>query len=164
MITPFSEDQLQPASYDVRLMNIFMGVSKHHLKTVNPLDPSTYETLYNRVELPENEPYILPPGGCVLGCTQEIVTIPGDIVCRIEGRSSIGRLFLIVHATAGFVDPGFHGRLTLEIYNLLPVPFQLWPGMSIAQLSFMYTCDTPDRTYDGRYQGDYEPTKSRYVR
>ena len=117
----------------------------------------------------EGAPFVIHPGEFVLGVTEERVAIPDDIVARIEGKSSIGRLGLIVHATAGFVDPGFKGTLTLEITNLTRVPIKLYPGLLIAQLSFM-TLDAPaERPYGSEalgshYQGQLAATESRYMR
>jgi dCTP deaminase len=117
--------------------------------------------------LVDDEPFVLHPGEFVLGRTIEIVEIPDDIVCRIEGKSSIGRLGLIVHATAGFVDPGFKGSLTLEITNFNSVPIVLRPGLPIAQLSFMALDRAAQRPYGhpelgSHYHGQVEATESRY--
>jgi dCTP deaminase len=116
-----------------------------------------------------DDPFVIHPGEFALGRTQEYVEIPDDIVSRIEGKSSLGRLGLIVHATAGFVDPGFKGTLTLEITNLTRVPIKLYTGLPIAQLSFM-TLDAPaEQPYGSpelgsHYQGQTAATESRYGR
>ncbi|HEY0345591.1 MAG TPA: dCTP deaminase, partial [Solirubrobacteraceae bacterium] len=125
------------------------------------------ENLTERVAVPAGESFVIHPGEFVLGATEEHVTLPDDIVARIEGKSSLGRLGLIVHATAGFVDPGWKGTLTLEITNLTRVPIKLWAGKPIAQLSFM-TLDAPAlRPYGhpdlgSHYHGQIEATESRY--
>jgi dCTP deaminase len=162
MISPYLEDQLQPSSYDVKLGSVFQVVHRDHLKPVDLSDPSTFADLYHRQEIPEGQFFSLSPKGFVLGCTYEVVSIPPEIVSRVQGKSSLGRIGLIVE-TAGYIDPGFVGSLTLEIYNLLPVPIRLWPGMTIAQLSFEYTSSKPEKTYNGKYQGDIEATGSRYA-
>lgn len=166
MIQPFDEDQLQPASYDVLLGNTFQEVNRTRLKPVDLRDPSTFEDLYKRVELTDGECYWLSSKGFVLACTRERVCIPPNVVGRIEGRSSLARLGLVMES-AGYLDPGFHGRITLEIYNQLPVPVILWPGLSIAQISFETTSGRPDRLYgdpslNSHYQDDEEATVSRY--
>lgn len=173
IIEPFNPAQVQPASYDVRLSRVFMvpryplGVDKL-LVRVDMHDPSTYDNLYDRRELDEDESFKLNAGEFVLGGTVEVVKIPTNLVCRIEGKSSCGRLGLIVHATAGYVDPGFNGNITLEMANLLRVPIILHPGDLIAQLSFAYTTQAAARPYGhpdlkSRYQGDRETTASRYT-
>ena len=123
-----------------------------------------------RVSVEEGKPFILHPGEFVLGTTLERLTLPDDIVARIEGKSSLGRLGLLIHATAGFVDPGWsNGQITLELSNVAPLPIRLWPGMKIAQLSFMRMDAPAERPYGhpelgSKYQGQKGPTPSRYWR
>jgi len=117
----------------------------------------------------EDEPFVIHPGEFCLGRTLEHVTLPDDIVARIEGKSSLGRLGLIVHATAGFCDPGWRGTLTLELNNLTRVPIKLWPRLLIAQLSFMTLDQAAERPYGhealgSHYQGQVAATESRYGR
>ena len=126
---------MQPASVDLRLGDSFRVFHNHRVTAIDLRDPP--RNLTEEVTIDEGEPFAIHPGEFVLGRTLESVAIPDDIVARIEGKSSLGRLGLIVHATAGFVDPGFRGTLTLEITNLTRVPIKLYAGLPIAQLSFM---------------------------
>jgi dCTP deaminase len=164
-IEPWDAAMVQPASVDVRLGTTFRVFHNHRAPAIDLRDPPT--NLTEQVEVEEGEPFVIHPGEFVLGRTLEWVAMPDDIVCRIEGKSSVGRLGLIVHATAGFVDPGFEGTLTLEITNLTRIPIKLYPGLPIAQLSFM-TLDAPaERPYGhpdlgSHYQGQLEATESRY--
>ena len=165
VIEPWDEGMVQPASVDLRLGNSFRVFHNHRIGAIDLANIP--ENLTERVAVPEGESFVIHPGEFVLGATEEHVTLPDDIVARIEGKSSLGRLGLIVHATAGFVDPGFTGTLTLEITNLTRVPIVLWPGKPIAQLSFM-TLDRPaERPYGhpdlgSHYHGQVEATESRY--
>jgi dCTP deaminase len=165
VIEPWDEGMVQPASIDLRLGNSFRVFHNHRIGAIDLANIP--ENLTERVAVPEGESFVIHPGEFVLGATEEHVTLPDDIVARIEGKSSLGRLGLIVHATAGFVDPGFTGTLTLEITNLTRVPIVLWPGKPIAQLSFM-TLDRPaERPYGhpdlgSHYHGQVEATESRY--
>jgi dCTP deaminase len=136
------------------------------VESIDLSDPP--QNLTEHVELGPDEPFVVHPGEFVLGRTEEYIEMPDDLVSRVEGKSSLGRLGLIVHATAGFVDPGFRGTLTLEITNLTRVPIKLWAGKPIAQLSFM-TLDRPaERPYGhpdlgSHYQGQVDSTESRYL-
>ena len=165
LIEPWDEGMVQPASVDLRLGSSFRVFHNHRIGAIDLANIP--ENLTERVAVPEGESFVIHPGEFVLGATEEHVTLPDDIVARIEGKSSLGRLGLIVHATAGFVDPGFTGTLTLEITNLTRVPIVLWPGKPIAQLSFM-TLDRPaERPYGhpdlgSHYHGQVEATESRY--
>lgn len=165
VIAPWDEGMVQPASVDLRLGDSFRVFHNHRIGAIDLANIP--ENLTERVAVPEGESFVIHPGEFVLGATEEHVTLPDDIVARIEGKSSLGRLGLIVHATAGFVDPGFTGTLTLEITNLTRVPIVLWPGKPIAQLSFM-TLDRPaERPYGhpdlgSHYHGQVEATESRY--
>lgn len=164
-IEPWDPSMVQPASIDLNLGPSFRVFHNFRVPAIDLADPPT--NLTEHVELTEGESFVIHPGEFVLGRTEEFVEIPDDIVARIEGKSSLGRLGLIVHATAGFVDPGFKGTLTLEITNLTRVPIILWPGKPIAQLSFM-TLDAPaERPYGhpdlgSHYHGQVEATESRY--
>jgi dCTP deaminase len=164
-IEPWDPTMVQPASVDLKLGNSFRVFHNHRIQAIDLADPPG--GLTEHVEIDEDEPFVIHPGEFVLGRTEEHVVIPDDIVARIEGKSSLGRLGLIVHATAGFVDPGFSGSLTLEITNFNSVPIVLRPGLPIAQLSFM-TLDKPaERPYGhealgSHYHGQTDATESRY--
>ncbi len=164
-IDPWDESLVQPASVDLRLGDSFRVFHNHRASAIDLRDPPT--NLTEQVKVTDGEPFIIHPGEFCLGRTLEYVELPDDIVARIEGKSSLGRLGLIVHATAGFCDPGWHGTLTLELNNLTRVPIKLYPGLAIAQLSFM-TLDAPaQRPYGhadlgSHYQGQVEATESRY--
>lgn len=164
-IAPWDPGMVQPASVDLRLGRSFRVFHNHKLAAIDLAEPPQGVT--ERLEIAADGSFVIHPGEFVLGSTAEWVELPDDIVARIEGKSSLGRLGLIVHATAGFVDPGFKGTLTLEITNLTRVPIVLWPGKPIAQLSFM-TLDRPaERPYGhpdlgSHYHGQSEATESRY--
>jgi dCTP deaminase len=167
LIDPWDEAMVQPASVDLRLGTSFRVFHNHRITAIDLADPP--RNLTELVEVDDDESFVIHPGEFVLGRTQEHVELPDDIVARIEGKSSLGRLGLIVHATAGFVDPGFKGTLTLEITNLTRVPIKLYAGLPIAQLSFM-TLDAPaEHPYGSpelgsHYQGQTAATESRYGR
>ena len=166
-IEPFDETMVQPASIDLRLGSSFRVFHNHRIGAIDLADPP--RNLTEHVEIDDGESFVIHPGEFVLGRTQEQVELPDDVVARIEGKSSLGRLGLIVHATAGFVDPGFKGTLTLEITNLTRVPIILWPGKPIAQLSFMALDAPAERPYGSpelgsHYQGQMAATESRYMR
>jgi dCTP deaminase len=164
-IEPWDPGMVQPASVDLRLGSSFRVFHNHRAAAIDLRDPPT--NLTEHIVIGPDEAFVIHPGEFVLGVTQELVSLPDDIVARIEGKSSIGRLGLIVHATAGFVDPGFAGTLTLEITNLTRVPIKLWPGLPICQLSFM-TLDAPaEKPYGhpdlgSHYHGQVDATESRY--
>jgi dCTP deaminase len=150
---------------DLKLGTSFRVFHNHRIQVIDLADPPT--GLTERVEVDTEEPFVIHPGEFVLGRTEEHVAIPDDVVARIEGKSSLGRLGLIVHATAGFVDPGFSGTLTLEITNFNSVPIVLRPGLPIAQLSFMTLDRAAERPYGhpdlgSHYHGQVEATESRY--
>jgi len=164
-VEPFDDTMVQPASIDLRLGSSFRVFHNHRIGAIDLADPP--RNLTEHVEIGEAESFVIHPGEFVLGRTQEHVELPDDVVARIEGKSSLGRLGLIVHATAGFVDPGFKGTLTLEITNLTRVPIILWPGKPIAQLSFMALDQPAQRPYGhpdlgSHYHGQIEATESRY--
>jgi len=164
-IEPWDDAMVQPASVDLRLGSSFRVFHNHRIAAIDLADPPTNVT--ELVQIADDESFVIHPGEFVLGRTLEHLELPDDLVSRIEGKSSVGRLGLIVHATAGFVDPGFKGTLTLEITNLTRVPIILWPGKPIAQLSFM-TLDQPaERPYGhpdlgSHYQSQVDATESRY--
>jgi dCTP deaminase len=164
-VDPWDPKMVQPASIDLRLGDSFRVFHNHRATAIDLRDPPS--NLTEEVVMPEGEAFVIHPGEFCLGRTLEWVQIPNDIVARIEGKSSLGRLGLIVHATAGFCDPGFEGTLTLELNNLTRVPIRLYPGLPIAQLSFM-TLDRPAaRPYGSpglgsHYQGQRAATESRY--
>ncbi len=164
-IEPWDPAMIQPASVDLRLGDSFRVFHNHRASAIDLREPPT--NLTEQVKVGEGEPFVIHPGEFCLGRTEEWVELPNDVVARIEGKSSLGRLGLIVHATAGFCDPGWKGTLTLELNNLTRVPIKLYPGLPIAQLSFM-TLDAPaERPYGhaelgSHYQGQVEATESRY--
>jgi dCTP deaminase len=164
-IDPWDAELVQPASVDLRLGDSFRVFHNHRASAIDLRDPPT--NLTEQIVIEEGEPFVIHPGEFCLGRTLEYVELPHDIVARIEGKSSLGRLGLIVHATAGFCDPGWKGTLTLELNNLTRVPIKLYPGLPIAQLSFM-TLDAPalrpygHKDLGSHYQGQVEATESRY--
>ena len=165
VIDPWDPSMIQPASVDIRLGNSFRVFHNHRIQSIDLADPP--RDLTERVEVPDDGTFVIHPGEFVLGRTHELVEIPDDIVSRIEGKSSLGRLGLVVHATAGFVDPGFKGTLTLEIANFNSVPIVLRPGLPICQLSFMALDRPAERPYGhpdlgSHYYGQVEATESRY--
>jgi dCTP deaminase len=164
-IDPWDPALVQPASVDLRLGDSFRVFHNHKAEAIDLRDPPT--NLTEEVKVEEGEPFLIHPGEFCLGRTAEWVELPDDIVARIEGKSSLGRLGLIVHATAGFCDPGWRGTLTLELNNLTRIPIKLYPGILIAQLSFM-TLDAPalkpygHEDLGSHYQGQVDATESRY--
>jgi dCTP deaminase len=161
---PYDETLVQPSSVDVRLDNayrVFHGSRHPYIDVRKPM-----ENLTELVRTEEGEPFILHPGEFVLGQTLERVKLPDDLVARLEGKSSLGRLGLVIHSTAGFVDPGFEGNLTLELSNLATLPITLYEGMPVGQISFMRMDRPVERPYGAeggnKYQGQAEPTASRY--
>jgi len=163
-IEPWDPALVQPASVDLRLGPTFRVFHNHRVSAIDLDDPPANLTEEVRVQ---DGPFVIHPGEFVLGRTLEWVEMPDDVVARVEGKSSVGRLGLIVHATAGFVDPGFRGTLTLEMTNLTRVPIKLYVGRPIAQLSFMALDAPAERPYGSpelgsHYQGQREATESRY--
>lgn len=164
-IDPWDPANVQPASVDLRLGDSFRVFHNHRTSVIDLRSPPA--NLTEEIVVPEGEPFVIHPGEFCLGRTLEWVEVPDDIVARIEGKSSIGRLGLIVHATAGFCDPGFKGTLTLELNNLTRVPILLHPNLPIAQLSFMTLDRAAVRPYGSpglgsHYQGQRAATESRY--
>lgn len=163
-IDPFDEAMLQPASIDVRLDASFLVFEGHRHDCI---DPSVrQEDLTREVRVPAGEAFVLHPGEFVLGSTLERVSLPDTLAARLEGKSSLGRLGLITHSTAGFIDPGFEGHVTLELSNLAPLPLKLWPGMKVGQLAVFALSSPAEQPYGSavrgsRYQGQRGPTASR---
>jgi dCTP deaminase len=166
-IAPLDPDAVQPASVDLRLdsaFRIFRVTSRPYVDVQQPVDDLT-----ELVEIAPEEPFVIQPGSFCLGSTIETVTLPNDIVARVDGKSSLGRLGLLVHATAGYVDPGWTGKLTLELSNQSQMPIALYYGMRIAQISFLQMTTPVDRPYGSpelgsKYQGQTGPTASRISR
>ena len=163
MIDPFDPDLIQPSSVDVRVdrqFRVFHNARYPYIDVRKPMDDLT-----EAVTVPGDRPFILHPGEFVLGQTLERVTLPDDLVARLEGKSSLGRLGLLIHSTAGFVDSGFSGNLTLELSNVANLPITIYYGMPIGQISFMRMDGPVERGYGSRgnkYQGQTEPTPSRF--
>ena len=164
VIDPYVPEAVQPSSVDLHLDNRFRVFrnSRYPYIDVREEQPELTEL----VEIRDDEPFILHPGEFVLGSTLERVELPNDLVARLEGKSSLGRLGLLIHSTAGYVDPGWEGNLTLELSNLATLPIKLWPGMKIGQLC-MFRLSSPaefpygSERYGSRYQGQRGPTASR---
>ncbi len=166
-LEPLDRDMIQPSSIDVRLDRFFRLFDNHKYPFIDPAEDQP--DLTHLIETKPDEPFILHPGEFVLGSTFELVTLPDDIAARLEGKSSLGRLGLLTHSTAGFVDPGFSGHVTLELSNVATLPIKLWPGMKIGQLCFIRTSSPVDNPYGSgqygnRYQGQRGPTASRSPR
>ena len=163
-LEPLEMGLLQPSSFDVRLDRFFRLFDNHKYAYIDPAE--NQDDLTRLVEVRSDEAFILHPGEFVLGSTYEFVTLPDNIAARLEGKSSLGRLGLLTHSTAGFVDPGFKGHVTLELANVSNLPIKLWPGMKVGQLCF-FQLSSPSETpygsakYNSRYQGQRGPTASR---
>ncbi|HET6952247.1 MAG TPA: dCTP deaminase [Acidimicrobiales bacterium] len=165
VLEPFDESCVQPSSVDLRLDNLFRVFLNHTMPVIDV--KQDLEDLTRLVEIPEGNAFILHPGEFVLGSTSERVTLPDDLVARIEGKSSLGRLGLLIHSTAGFIDAGFSGHITLELSNVANLPITLYPGMKIGQVSFLTMTTPADVPYGSsqvgsKYQGQRGPTPSRY--
>lgn len=156
---------IHASSMDLRLGNIFKVYEHSKYPLLDPKNPKTFAQNMRVVTIPEGEAFIVQPGEFVLGVTQERITVPDDLVVRVEGRSSLGRLGIIVHSTAGFVDPGFSGTITLEISNLNRLPVALYPGMRVCQLAFEMMSSPAETPYHkkpgSKYQGQILPEESR---
>jgi dCTP deaminase len=164
-IDPYDEGLIQPSSVDVRVDGRFRVFHNGRYPYIDVRQPM--EGLTELVQPEPDEPFILHPGEFVLGQTLERVTLPDDLVARLEGKSSLGRLGLLIHSTAGFVDSGFSGNLTLELSNVANLPITIYEGMPIGQISFMRMDGPVERPYGSRenrskYQGQAEPTPSRF--
>ena len=164
VLDPWDESMVQPSSVDVRLDRLFRLFDNHKYPHIDPsIDQPDLTRL---VAVKPDEPFVLHPGEFVLGATYEVVTLPDDIAARLEGKSSLGRLGLLTHSTAGFIDPGFSGHVTLELSNVATLPITLWPGMKIGQLCFFRLSSPAEHPYGSerygsRYQGQRGPTASR---
>jgi dCTP deaminase len=162
---PDPETQIQPASIDLRLGYDFQTFNHTQQALIDPADPESFSHLTNLVRLKEGERFIVHPGEFVLATTLEHVEIPDDLVARLEGRSSIGRLGIVIHSTAGYIDPGFRGAITLEISNLGRIAVALYPGMRICQMAFEEMSSPVSEGYGmkrtAKYQGQQTTTVSR---
>jgi len=164
IIDPYDETMVQPSSVDLRCDRFFRVFENHRYALIDPKAPQ--EDLTKLTEANEAEPFILHPGEFVLGATLETLGLADDVVARLEGKSSLGRLGLLIHSTAGFIDPGFKGQVTLELSNVANLPIAIYPGMKIGQVSF-YELSTPaenpygSRGAGSKYQGQQGPTASR---
>ncbi|GAA1679349.1 dCTP deaminase [Fodinicola feengrottensis] len=163
-LDPWEPELIQPSSIDVRLdrwFRVFNNLKYTHI------DPSRQQDdLTSLVETDPDQPFVLHPGEFVLGSTLEVVSLMDDLAARLEGKSSLGRLGLVTHSTAGFIDPGFSGHVTLELSNLANLPIQLWPGMKIGQICVFELSSPAEHPYGSdkygsRYQGQRGPTPSR---
>ncbi|CAN5548019.1 dCTP deaminase [soil metagenome] len=165
VIDPLDESLIQPSSIDVRISNLFRVFRNHTAGVIDVKQDLT--RLTELVEIEGDEPFMLHPGEFVLGSTFERLAVPDDLVGRIEGKSSLGRLGLLIHSTAGFIDAGFDGHITLELANVASLPITLYPGMNIGQVSFVQMTTAADAPYGSgasgsKYQGQRGPTPSRY--
>jgi len=171
VIDPLDDSLIQPSSVDVRISHLFR-VFRNHSRGVIDVKQDTQD-LTESIEMPVgehgigDEPFMLHPGEFVLGSTYERISVPDDLVGRVEGKSSLGRLGLLIHSTAGFIDAGFDGHITLELANVASLPITLYPGMKIGQVSFMKMTSAADQPYGSgakgsKYQGQSGPTPSRY--
>ena len=164
VLDPWDPAMIQPSSVDVRLDKYFRLFDNHKYPVIDPSQDQP--DLTRLVEVDPSDGFVLHPGEFVLGSTLEAVTLPDDLAARVEGKSSLGRLGLLTHATAGFVDPGFTGHVTLELSNVATLPIMLWPGMKIGQLAFFRLSSPAEHpygsaTYGSHYQGQRGPTASR---
>ena len=163
-LDPFDPGMIQPSSIDVRLDKFFRVFDNHKYPHIDPA--ADQSDLTREIEVASGEEFILHPGEFVLGSTYELVTLPDDIAARLEGKSSLGRLGLLTHSTAGFIDPGFSGHVTLELANVATLPIKLYPGMKIGQVCYFRLSSAADNPYGSekygsRYQGQRGPTASR---
>lgn len=159
------ETQIQPASIDLRLGYEFQTFNYTRQALIDPADPESFQQLTSVMQLEAGERFIVHPGEFVLATTLERVEVPNDLVARLEGRSSIGRLGIVIHSTAGYIDPGFQGTITLEISNLGRIAVALYPGMRICQISFETLSSPVSQGYGvkraAKYQGQASATASR---
>ena len=162
-IEPYDDSLLQPSSVDVRVDRYFRVFHNNRYPYIDVREEQ--EDLTELVEVEEDTPFVLHPGEFVLGSTLERVRLPDDLVARLEGKSSLGRLGLLIHSTAGFIDPGWNGHVTLELSNVANLPIALYAGMRIGQISFFRMSSPVERPYGSealgsKYQGQLEPTAS----
>jgi dCTP deaminase len=166
-IDPYDPALMQPSSLDVRADRFFRVFRNSRYPYIDVMQAQ--DELTELVEVEDGEPFILHPGEFVLGSTLERVTLPDDLVARLEGKSSLGRLGLLIHSTAGFIDPGWDGHVTLELSNVANLPITIYPTMKIGQLSFVQLSEPAERPYGSegigsKYQGQRGPTPSRYYK
>ncbi len=165
VIDPYLPEAVQPSSVDLHLGNRFRVFRNNRTAVIDPREEQP--ELTELVEIAGDEPFILHPGEFVLGATFERVSLPDDLVARLEGKSSLGRLGLLIHSTAGYVDPGWEGTLTLELSNVANLPIKLYDGMKIGQISFQRLSSPVEFGYGhakmgSKYRGQTDPTASRY--
>lgn len=163
-LEPLDLSMVQPSSVDVRIDRYFRLFDNHKYPVIDPSEDQP--DLTRMIEVDPTEGFILHPGEFVLGSTFEQITLPDDVAARLEGKSSLGRLGLLTHSTAGFIDPGFSGHVTLELSNVATLPIRLWPGMKIGQLCFFRLSSAAEKPYGSseygsRYLGQRGPTASR---
>jgi dCTP deaminase len=168
IIEPMDDNCIQPASVDIRLDEKLLVFRTQHQPSFIDVRQNP-EGLSELVVLKEDIPFLLQPGEFILASTLESITLPDDIVGRLEGKSSLGRIGLLIHSTAGYVDPGWQGHLTLELSNVAKLPVTLYQGMRIGQISFLRLTTPSERVYGSeglgsKYQGQKEPTASRFHR
>ena len=166
-LDPWDASMVQPSSVDVRLDRYFRLFDNHKYPFIDPAEDQP--DLTRLIEVEPDEPFVLHPGEFVLGSTLEVISLPDDLAARLEGKSSLGRLGLLTHSTAGFVDPGFSGHITLELSNVANLPITLWPGMKIGQLCLFQLSSAAEHpygsaVYGSRYQDQRGPTPSRSFR
>jgi dCTP deaminase len=164
-LEPFDDSLVQPSSVDVRLDRYFRVFLNHTMPVIDVR--KNLEELTRLVEMEDDQPFVLHPGEFVLASTLERISLPDDLVGRVEGKSSLGRLGLLIHSTAGFIDAGFDGHITLELSNVANLPITLYPEMKVGQISFMRMTTPADVPYGtgklgSKYQGQRGPTPSRY--
>jgi dCTP deaminase len=166
-IDPYDEALLQPSSVDVRVDSFFRVFHNNRYAFIDV--KQAQEDLTELVEVDDAHPFVLHPGEFVLGSTLERIRLPDDLVARLEGKSSLGRLGLLIHSTAGFIDPGWDGHVTLELSNVANLPITIYPGMKIGQVSFMQLTEPAETPYGSgalgsKYKGQRGPTASRYYK
>src|SRR5699024_3220002 len=164
VLDPWDPAMVQPSSIDVRMDKWFRLFDNHKYPVIDPAQDQP--ELTRLIEVDPAEGFVLHPGEFVLGSTLETITLPDDLAARVEGKSSLGRLGLLTHATAGFVDPGFSGHVTLELSNVATLPIRLWPGRKVGQLCFFRLSSAAEHPYGSKeygshYQGQRGPTASR---
>jgi len=161
VIKPFDRTCVQPSTYDLHLSGEFRLFSSHDISVIDLREKKSITQL---IKINKNKGLVLHPGEFILGSTCEYFEIPNDLAGKLEGKSSLGRLGLVIHATAGYIDPGFKGHITFEMSNLNRVPIILYPDMKVAQICFFMMSSTVDRPYGtagNKYQGQKGPTESR---
>ncbi len=163
VIDPLDPEAIQPSSVDLHIGDQFLIFRKERRAVIDLREPP--KDLMHEVNIPSGEAFVLHPGEFALGSTLERLGMPDDLVARLEGKSSLGRLGLLIHSTAGFIDPGFDGQLTLELSNVARLPITIYPGMPIGQVSFWQMSTPAQRPYGSKdlgskYQGQRGPTAS----